>query len=269
MRKFAVGCAALALVMLGTAAPAQEISSRIDAVLANPDQLRKSYAGPDAAAVLQSLEASPETAIPELVQSLAANQSAPAFAVTIDLVRSTKSLTPQQVIDHAIETWDGVDEPQFKAISALALSIAPHGQGESQYNIYASVLGGESETPQSRSIIRWMIHKEPLAAIHDVSIYVLGQNALFQRHREVSVMARDIQDSVWREVRGIGPDDELSPAATLALDSMIAADEWWVRLAAAEVITALPYTATPERLALLCADADPTVSARVQTLCQP
>lgn len=259
----------IALLIFMLAAPAHSqgtLSTELQAAVSSGVSFEKEYADPASVSLLALANGDPAVVLPELKQYLIAHPDPVSRIVVLDLVRES-NLTHTDVVHHLLPQIDYTDPDDLEAASYIARRLTPIMLTGPDFSSYASHLWDGAGDVQIQAVIRWLMTISVFESIEDVSARMLAEPQQLQRHREITLAFHEIEDSAWRASRVYIPSDTMTPTASAALDAMLAAPEWWVRLAAVEVMKDYDYMATPARKAAACADTHPVVSAQAQPLC--
>ena len=258
---------ALLIFMLADPAHSQgTLSTELQAAVSSGASFEKEYADPADASLLALVNGDPAVVLPELKQYLIAHPDPISRIVVLDLVRES-TLTHVDAVNHLLPGIDYTDPDDVEAASYIARRLTPILLTGPDFSEYAAHLWDGAGDVQIQAVIRWLMTISVFETIDDISARMLYEQQQMQRDREVVLAFHEIEDSAWRERRGHIPSDTMTPAASAALDAMLAAPDWWVRLAAVEVMKDYDYMATPARKAIACADAHPVVSTHAQPLC--
>lgn len=209
----------------------------------------------------------PGPALEEVVEYLAQETDYPKQLVVLRAVRDSQ-VSSGVIMDTIADDLVSPDEAVREAAGAVASIYSPAGRGGRDFGGVATLLL-EDKPARNERIIRWAMREDPHNALADLSVRLLGEfPAINERWRELQLAQHVIYDSLWREYRRYIPEDTMTADADATLDALAGAEEWWVRLYVVEVMLRHDFTATPARLATLCADPDPRIAERVASLCQ-
>lgn len=252
--------------MVSVGSAQTSIQDTLSAAVSAADAMEKQYADPFFTQTVTAIENDPSIWIPQMKQYLHDHTDMMSKFVVLDLLKESE-ISPYDMVNHLLPTIDYADPEDVRAASLLARRVLPILLTGPDYSVYTSYLSGNSDQAQVDSLLRWLMTEPVFHLIDDVSARMLAEHQQMQRDREVVLAFHEIEDSAWRASRVYIPSDTMTPTASAALDAMLAAPEWWVRLAAVEVMKDYDYMATPARKAAACADAHPVVSAQAQALC--
>ena len=263
-----LGAAAATLIGLGSASAQDAVAETLlDAIgqgTVTTDVIIDSAGVVEFSQLRDRIRENPGPALEEVVEYLAHESDYPKRLVVLRAVRDSQVSTGV-IMDTIADDLVSTDQSVQEAAGAIA-SIHMGGR-ERDFGGIVSVLV-EDKPVRNEKIIRWAMREDPHNALADVSTRLLVNSpATQERWRELQLAQHVVDDSLWREYRRYIPEDTMTPEADTTLDSLVGAEEWWVRLYVVEVMLRADFTATPARLAALCADPDPRITERVASLC--
>lgn len=209
----------------------------------------------------------PEQSISEVVSFLGEPDRTFAERVAVLQVVRHASPSAEHVMGAVAEHLLSPDAALRRAAESVAALHVPATRDGRDFSHIAGLLI-EANAPRNNLLILWAMRTDPQAALKDFAMRLLGsERATNPRWREVVYAQHMIEDSLWLEDLSFIDEGQMTPEAAKQLDLLTASPEWWVRLYVVEVMLRHSYTATPARLASLCADPDQRVAERVSGLC--
>lgn len=233
-----------------------DLGEMIRAALDEGQSPQREYEGEAFAAIQALLEEEPEQGLLSL-KAYIKDSELIERVIALDILRYA-DLHAYEIALIVIPEVDYSDKDDVKATQRLIRRKLPMEADGPDYSVISTVLPG-ALPEQQRQIVRWLYQDGLFQAIDGVAASMTDEYREWEPYRSTIYHAKVLEESVWREGRAFIPKDSMTPEASISLDALLQANEWWVRLAGAVAMGHFEYMRSEDRIAMLEDEQDPVL----------